>query len=332
MGPGLLAGIYRPQEVRFNIRKMAEDRGASFIRDVVVKIDPEGRILSLRSGMNVRYDVVSFNTGSEVVQESISLRNGSVYTVKPIENLLKARREILGLLNDRELRLVVIGGGAAGTEISANLWRLVHDNGGKAGITLIAGMRLLDQVPGKARDIASKSLSRRGIAIMEGVRAEKIENHAVHLTDGGTVSYDLAFLTTGIRPSGLFRESGLPTGKDSGLLVNAYLQSVAYPEIFGGGDCIAFQKPDLEKVGVYAVRENKMLFRNLHAALSGGRLEKFDPGGKYLLILNLGDDRGVLWKKGCVLSGKPVFILKDRIDRRFMRKFQVSGEHAEPAD
>src|SRR5512134_2125444 len=65
MGPGLLSGIYRPQEVRFHVKKMAEDRRAIFLEDRVVRIDPERRILDLQSGSHASYDVVSFNTGSD---------------------------------------------------------------------------------------------------------------------------------------------------------------------------------------------------------------------------------------------------------------------------
>ena len=31
MGPGMLSGIYRPEEIRFNVKKMSEDRGAAFV-------------------------------------------------------------------------------------------------------------------------------------------------------------------------------------------------------------------------------------------------------------------------------------------------------------
>jgi hypothetical protein len=44
----------------------------------------------------------------------------------------------------------------------------------------------------------------------------------------------------------------------------------------------------------------------------------------------MGDGTGIFWKKELVLSGRLVFLFKDFIDRRFMRKFQVSGEHDEP--
>ena len=40
MGPGLLSGIYRPQDARFHVKKMAEDRGGTFIEDKVIKHRP----------------------------------------------------------------------------------------------------------------------------------------------------------------------------------------------------------------------------------------------------------------------------------------------------
>jgi hypothetical protein len=52
----------------------------------------------------------------------------------------------------------------------------------------------------------------------------------------------------------------------------------------------------------------------------------FKPGGAFLLILNLGNGKGLFWRKDMVLNGKLAFLLKDLIDRRFMRKFQLSGE------
>ena len=77
-----------------------------------------------------------------------------------------------------------------------------------------------------------------------------------------------------------------------------------YPHIFGGGDCISFQPQPLAKVGVYAVRQNPILFHNLSAALEGQKLVPFDPGGAYLLIFNLGDGKGIFWKKNWVWEGR----------------------------
>jgi len=96
--------------------------------------------------------------------------------------------------------------------------------------------------------------------------------------------------------------------------------------MFGGGDCIYFQPQPLDKVGVFAVRQNPILLANLMAALEGRSLKPFEPGGAYLLIFNMGDGRGIFWKKNLIFDGRLAFWLKDYIDRRFMRKFQISGE------
>ncbi len=133
----------------------------------------------------------------------------------------------------------------------------------------------------------------------------------------------------GVKPSPLFRDSGLPTGNDGGLLVNGFLQCVGHPELFGGGDCISLEGTPLARVGVYAVRQNRILHRNLLAFLEGGPLGRFDPGRAYLTILNMGDGRGIFRRKELVWDGPFAFRLKDFIDRRFMERFQVSGERLE---
>jgi len=46
----------------------------------------------------------------------------------------------------------------------------------------------------------------------------------------------------------------------------------------------------------------------------------------------LGDGRGLAAKRGFVCGGWPAFMLKDFIDRRFMARFQVSGELSEPCE
>jgi len=330
MGPGLLSGMYRPEDIRFHVKKMAEDRGAAFLEGNVIRVDPRTRILFLDSGNQVDYDVVSFNVGSFVPLESVEVgHDEKVFTVKPINNLLHARRAALDLIQRGTPRFLIAGGGAAGLEISGNLHRLVHDHRGNAHITLLAGRRLLDGLPEKARVLARRSLADRGITVMEGVALSRFENGEAVLSDARNMPYELMLLALGVKPSRLFLDSGLPTGEDGGLLVDASLKSVAYPQIFGGGDCISLEGRQMKRVGVHAVRQNQIIYHNLMAALEGGQLRSFDPGRPYLLIYNLGDGRGIFVRNNWVWDGRLSFYLKDFIDRRFMRTFQVSGEREE---
>lgn len=326
MGPGLLGGTYRPQQIRFNVRRMVEDRGGEFIEGAVLRIEADRRTLMLDDGRRISYHVASFNTGSGVPLDRIGATGTDVLPVKPIHNLLAVRRNLLQRLPRQAMRLLVIGGGAAGVEIAGNLWRLAGQADGRIEIVLIAGKRLLGRFPERARALAAASLARRGILIREGVHVRSAGEGSAVLDDHTELTYDLALGAAGVQPSGIFRASGLPVGADGGLLVNACLQSVQYPELFGGGDCIAFQDHPLDKVGVYAVRENPILYRNLMAALEGQPLLRFSPQQKYLLILNMGDGRGILAKGSFAFDGKWAFRFKDWIDRRFMRHFQLSGE------
>ncbi len=327
MGPGMLSGIYKPSEARFNVRKMAEDGGAAFIEGRVTSVEPKSRTLLLDDGESVCYDVASFNTGSEVIMEIPTGGDRSVIPVKPVHNLYLARCSILAEFRDRELGIVVIGGGPSAVEVAANAWRLLRDHSIAGRITLVARRQLLgDAAPARVRRLALRSLAKNGIRVVEGVQVESVENKTAALADGSVLPFDYAFLAPGVKPSGLFRDSGIPTSEDGSMFVNDHLQSVTHPAIFGGGDCVCPVGHRISKLGVYAVRQCSILHRNLMAALEGGPLEVFDPGGSPMLILNMGDGKGILWKNNWVWSGRFAFLLKDRIDRRFMRKFQVSGE------
>lgn len=329
MGPGMLSGIYEPQEIRFNVQRLTDSKGGRFLADKVIRIDPVSRTLYLKSDREISYDVVSFNTGSDVPVIKGIPSNSSIYTVKPIEELFNARCRIIDELKNGPLQLAVIGGGAAGVEISSNLWRLVRDHHGTAEIHLISRERILSRFNPKIRDIVLKKLDQKRIVVSENAAVSDIDKSIITLEGGKTIPYNLAFLATGVKPSSLFKDSGIETGEDGGLMVNEYLQSVTYPEILGGGDCIHFTKRPLDKVGVHAVRQNQILFNNLHSLLRGGELKRYSPQKNYLLILNMGDGTGIFFRESWVWDGKKAFLLKNYIDNKFVKKFQLCNERDE---
>jgi NADH dehydrogenase FAD-containing subunit len=335
MAPGMLAGTYRPQEIRFNVQKLATGRGGQFMKGKVKGIEPDRREVILEDGQRVSYDVVSFNVGSVIPFGGLQLGGGSAFTVKPIEMILEARTAVLDMWDRRDppasLELAVIGGGPAGVEMAGALWRLSRDRRIESRVTLLSGGKLLGLYSRRLRAKVQRSLGKRGIQVREGSRAASINTDRIVLEDGSDLRADLTLLATGVIPSRLFIESTLPTGGDGGLLVNNYLHCVEHPEIFGGGDCITVQGENLARAGVYAVRQNPVLLHNLSATLEDKPLQTFDPGSpEFLLILNMGDGTAVFKKGEWIFKGKPAFWIKDFIDRRFMRKFQLSGELDEP--
>ena len=323
MGPGMLSRIYTADEIRFATKHLVEKQGGTFILDKVNRIDPVAETIFLESGQELSYDVLSLNVGSYVSWENVAEDNADIYSVKPIEKLLEARKRLIELANEPKTSVGIVGGGASAVEVAGNVWRILTDENGRPDIKIFSGSRLLNTFPEKVRQKAIASLVKRDIAILEGKRVNEIKSGVIKTESGETHHFDLIFLALGVKPSRIIIDSGLPTGPDGGLLVNEFLQSTGYSNIFGGGDCIYFQKQPLDKVGVYAVRQNPILFENLMATLEENSLSPFDPGKAYLLIFNMGDGSGIFYKQGVLIGGRLAFMIKDYIDRRFMKKFQA---------
>jgi NADH dehydrogenase FAD-containing subunit len=324
MGPGMLGKTYTPDKIRFATRQVVEKKGGQFIHDSVERIDPVKKTLFLHSGDRVTYDVVSFNAGSQVTAMPTEGDAAGIFTVKPIERLLEAQQKIVAQSVSGEISVAVVGGGPSAAEIAGNIWALIRAAGSHTPkITIYAGTAMMGRFPARVKKKIVQILSRRGVRIIEKLRVINISGAAVETDDGQTHPADIVFLATGVKPSPIFTVSGLPTGPDGGLRVNTYLQSIAHENIFGGGDCIYFQDAPLDKVGVYAVRQNPVLLHNLDAALNGRKLMPFDPGGDYLLIFNVGGGMGVLRKRQFQVNGRIAFWIKDYIDRKFMKKFQA---------
>jgi NADH dehydrogenase FAD-containing subunit len=324
MGPGMLGGIYSPNEIRFATKKVVEKKGGSFVLGKVKKLSPKDKLIHLETGDTLAYDLLSINAGSYIPEAVVAEGGGEVYGVKPIERLIEAQSRIIDLVEQKEAKIGIVGGGPSALEIAGNTWRLMHHHANLPfEIRVFAGQALMKNFPQGVRRRAYQSLTKRGMDIVEKEYIKEIRKNRITTESGDVHETDLVFLAVGVRPSHIIHESGLPTGPDGGMRVNRYLQCVEHPDVFGGGDCIYFQDQPLDKVGVYAVRQNPVLYHNLMACLNGSPFQAFEPGGEYLLIFNMGDGTGILHKKGISFGGKLAFAIKNRIDRRFMRKFQA---------
>ena len=324
MGPGMLGGTYRSCDIRFATQDVVQKQGGIFVKDKVVRIDPDKKEVYTKTDHAFSYDVISFNAGSYVPMHQVLGDNDNIYSVKPIEKLMEAGDKLKKIFAQKKIIVSIVGGGPSSAEVAGNVWQLAKKiNQHMPEIHIFAGKKFMARFEESIRSRIIASLAKRGIQIFETGYVKNIKPDEICLETGETFPSDFIFMALGVKPSTIFEESGLPVGPDKGLLVNKYLQSEKYPEIFGGGDCIYFKDQPLDKVGVYAVRQNPVLLNNLIAKLEGGNKEAFDPGPDYLLIFNIGGGLGVFKKNRLVFGGKIAFIIKDYIDRKFMKKFQA---------
>ena len=321
LATGMLGGKYTPEQDQIDVAALVVQGGGDVVRDRVSAVDPLQKRVHLESGASVSYDVLSLDLGS--APPSIPGADERVYAVKPISNLWRLR-ERLREARAGTTRIAVIGGGATACEIAANLAALGKSAAVALDISLLAGgSRLLPQAPHRAGTIVSRVLAAAGVKVVMGAHVSAIESDAAVTGDGRRFAFDLAVNATGLLPSPVMRGMGLPMDADGALIVDACLRSTGDDSIFGGGDCIAFADQQLPKLGVYAVREAPVLFRNLMAAAEGRSLESYTPQKHALAILNLGDGTGLALRGGFAMRGRFFGWLKDRIDRAYLARYRA---------
>ena len=167
----------------------------------------------------------------------------------------------------------------------------------------------------------AKALERRGIETCTGFRVVSADGGEVVAEDGRAVPADHVLWVTGVASPTWPAAAGLATDADGFIEVNHALQSTSHATVFAAGDVAAVVGSPRPKSGVYAVRQGPTLAANLRACATNSRQRKFRAQRHAMAIVGLGDGRAVASRGRLTAAGAWVWRWKQRIDRRFMRKF-----------
>ncbi|WP_119678081.1 NAD(P)/FAD-dependent oxidoreductase [Indioceanicola profundi] len=330
LATGVLSGLYTPAIDKVDVEALTRQAGGRFIRDRITEVDLTRRLVHLERGDPLSFDALSITLGSEPHPVPGAGGVPGCYSVKPIAQICRLREEIERRLTadpSSAPRIVVAGGGVTAVELASNLEALARRFGGNVRVVVLAGRGgPLRQLPPAAASLVLDILERRGICVQSGARVERVEPGCAILEGSGTaVAFDLFVNATGLQPNPVLKRSGLPVDGRGAMLVDDTLRSIADPNVHGGGDCIAIRGYELPRIGVHAIREAPILFRNLLAALDCEPAETYAPQARYLWIMNLGDETGLAVRGGLWWHGRLAFRLKDWIDRRFLREYQIAA-------
>lgn len=154
-----------------------------------------------------------------------------------------------------QVNIVIIGGGATGVELSAELrntaevlgaYGMHHLNPRRdIRITVVeAAPRLLYALPERVSHKTEELLHKLDIDVMTGERVSEIRADAVLTANGKTLPADLIVWAAGIRAPVILGELGLPSNRLGQLIVSQSLQIAVDPDIFAFGDCAACPWPE----------------------------------------------------------------------------------------
>lgn len=169
-----------------------------------------------------------------------------------------------GPLRPEQLNVAIVGGGATGVELAAQLHNTTRqliaygldkiDPEKDIQLSIIeAAERILPMLPERLSKAAEEQLKPLGVQIYTGERVTEVAANAVQTQSGKIIPAELVVWAAGIKAPDFLRElDGLETNRINQLMVRPTLQTTLDENIFAFGDCACCPWP--EKAGTVPPR------------------------------------------------------------------------------
>jgi NAD(P)H-nitrite reductase large subunit len=200
-----------------------------------LKIDPEGRTVTLSGGQTLAWRKLLLATGgTPIVPATPGADLSGVFTfnklndAKAIDEYLKMRRN--------QVNAVVIGGGLIGASITEALVK----RGVRVTVIEMKDRILNTILDEEASTMEAQSLAQYGVNIITRHTVDRISSRiqgevgSVTLDDGRLLACEMVVIAIGVRPRmELAKESGIETNR--GIVVDRFMMTSA-PDIYACGD------------------------------------------------------------------------------------------------
>ena len=262
----IAAGTMNPNDEQTNYYAHAAKHHYEFVLGHLESINQSEKKIKLSKPQNSKYS--ASNDEFEISYDTLVLAVGSVSNdfstpgVKEFCHFLDSReqadifqQDLLHLYLDaqnknidRELHIGIIGAGATGVELAAELVQ-AKQNFYKYGlnkidpknvkITLIEGAnRILPALSENMAEHSQQQLKKMDVDVLTSKRVEKVDADFVYFNDGSKIQAELKVWAAGIKTPKIIQElQGFAKDRMGRLEVYATLQTKSDPNIFAMGDC-----------------------------------------------------------------------------------------------
>jgi NADH:ubiquinone reductase (H+-translocating) len=254
--------------------------GYRFFQGSLDGIDRQARTISLApvydedgseviAGHTIRYDVlvlavgsVSNDFGVPGVKEHCtyldSREQADKFRTRLLNNCLRVSRAMMkDPAADEMVRVAIVGGGATGVELAAELYNAagalshygleVFDESRLKVTLLEAGPRILPLLPEKLSAAARYELGELGVEVMDNTQVIEARPGMLLTKCGRTIEADLLVWAAGVKGAEFQAKLGLETNSRDQFVVRETLQTVTDDNIFALGDCATYTQPGEER-------------------------------------------------------------------------------------
>ncbi len=347
MLPGHIAGHYTFAESHIALLSLCQFAGAQFYRDAAIGLDLGKRKVHCQQHPPVAFDILSIDTGSTPAIHPTPGAADYAIPIKPIDRFLHQWAVIESKLKNKTnhpTRIVIVGAGAGGVELTLSLQHRLEQRRRKPGTPeapcrfslITASPTILPNHNPRVQKSYRKILAARKVDVHLNRRITEVRPNQILAGQNEKYEYDYLLWATEASAPAWLQAAGLAVNAQGFLAVNNYLQSTSHPFVFAAGDVASMALHPRPKSGVFAVRQGPPLARNLRATalseLNKSRnasnakraipLVSYTPQKRFLSLISTGDAFAVA-SRGCwSVKGKWVWKWKNWIDRRWMRRYQ----------
>jgi len=189
----------------------------------------------------------------------------------------------------KKVNIAIVGGGATGVELSAELHNAVkqlHSYGFKGldsealNVTLVeAGERILPALPPRISGAAHQELTKLGVRVLTQTMVTSADKNGLNTKSGEFIDADLMVWAAGIKAPDFMKDiAGLETNRINQLVVEPTLQATRDPNIYAIGDCASCPQPSGGFVPPRAQSAHQMAsrcFANIMAQRKGQSLKPY---------------------------------------------------------
>jgi NADH:ubiquinone reductase (H+-translocating) len=253
----------------------------------------------------IHYDTLIISIGSltndfgtpgveQYAQRLESLSDAKRFHLRLINACLRAQAQTQPLAS-HQLQVVIIGAGATGVELAAELHRTTRaiisfgmdrvDPEKDLKVILIeAAPKILPALSPRISSAAEKLLMDLGVEVMTSAKVLEIQANRVFLSNGVEIPAELIVWAAGVKAPDFLKDiGGLETNHANQLIVLPTLQSTRDPHIFAMGDCAACPWPEANggKGGIVPPRaqaahqQASHLFSQVNQIINGKALKPY---------------------------------------------------------
>ena len=323
MVPGYLQGIYKWEEINLDLVKLCKVYGHRLIIGSITKINTNSKSIFLVNRPPVNYDLLSINLGIKSDSSKIKGAEKHCLKLKPISSI-KENFDKLFKFNkiNKKNNIIIIGAGAAGFEVALALKENLKKMNIQNKIILLSkNSSVLNKFNKKAEIIAKKTLKKNNVIFKCFAEVEKVTNEYVSLKNGEKIFGKLPILATNSGPVDLLKKSNLPLNENGSIIIEKNLLVSENKHVFSSGDIAEIKGHHLPKAGVFAVKQGKVLAKNIRKLLLNQRLKSYNPQKSYLSIIGLSYGQALAIKSVFSIKGSILWYIKKFIDKKFIKKY-----------